>query len=317
MSKTGLPVSWYPAALSAQVGKAPLSLRMLDRDFVLFRGQSGTVGAIDRYCSHMGADLSLGRVVREKLQCPLHGWSYGQDGGCAYLDAEGPTGPCHHGALAVHEVGGIVFVWPGRQPDWPFPQLADLSNPRAARPRRERLPCPMEAICLNGFDIWHYGIVHRRSVRPDSQVHSAHPHHLSLTFTADVMPGKFYENMLIKAGFGELRVQLDYWGGNLIFVRNQSGGYLAMIALRPDGEGHCQLFLGVFVDQRETAIRSILQGALLSLFRRVAWNFLRSDIPAVSGMRPREGVLVPGKDDIAMEFWRWWNTLPRIAGEQA
>ena len=76
-------------------------------------------------------------------------------------------------------------------------------------------------------------------------------------------PDSSTTNVLIKAGFGELNVQLDYWGGNLIFVRNRSGGYLALIALRPDGDVHCRLYLGVFVEKRETVDRVLSQSALL------------------------------------------------------
>ena len=315
MAETGSPKSWYPAALSKQIGRAPFPLRAFARDYVLFRGESGAVSAIERYCAHMGADLSRGRVIDERLQCPLHGWTFGHDGGCTYLDRDGQRDGGQLGALAVCEVGGIVFVWPGASPEWPFPELTGLQSCRAARPRLEHLPCPMEAIGLNGFDIWHYGIVHRRKVRPDARVHSRQPHHLGLKFNADVLPGKPYDNLLIKAGYGELDVQLDYWGGNLIFVRNQSGGYLALIALAPDGGAHCQMYLGVFAEKRETITQAVLQQAMLEIFRWVAWNFLRSDMPAVSGMRPREGALVSGKDDIAKQFWHWWNALPRIAGD--
>lgn len=317
MAETGLPKSWYPVALSRQLAGAPLPLRIFGRDHVLFRGAAGAVSAIERYCGHMGADLTRGRIVGDRLRCPLHGWTYGRDGGCTYLEGGERQAAVRLGTLAVTESGGIVFVWPGPAPDWPFPAVLDLRSPRAARPRCERMPCPMEAIGLNGFDIWHYGIVHRRRVRPDAQVRSSHPQHLGLTFTADVLPGRFYDDLLIRAGFGELSVELDYWGGNLIFVRNRSGGYFALIALRPDGEGHCRIYLGVFAERRRGAGGAALQGGLLEVYRQVAWMFLRSDIPALGGMRPREGALVAGKDDIAKAFWRWWNGLPRIGGDPA
>ena len=312
MTETGYPESWYPVALSGQLSGGPMPLRIFGRDHVLFRGASGTVSAIERYCSHMGADLARGQIVGDRLRCPLHGWTYGRDGGCTYLDSGEHRDAGRLGTLAVIEIGDIVFVWPGAVPDWPFPALADLRSPRAARPRCEHLDCPLEAIGLNGFDIWHYGIVHRRKVRPDARVRSAHPHYLGLTFTTDVLPGRFYDNLLIRAGFGELSVELDYWGGNLIFVRNHSGGYLALIALRPDGNGQCRMYLGVFAEERQTLGGTALQGLALEVFRQVAWIFLRSDIPAVGGMRPREGALVAGKDDVAKAFWGWWNDLPRI-----
>ena len=315
MANVNLPKSWYPAALSKQVGKAPHAFEMFGAEYVLFRGQSGRVSAIERFCAHMGADLSRGRVVDDGLQCPLHGWTYDSDGGCAFLEAAKQSSKGRLDALATHETGGIVFAWPGKEPDWPFPDLPNLKSPRAARPRVETLPCPLVAIGLNGFDIWHYGIVHRRKVRPGAATSSTMPHHLGLNFTADVLPGKAYDNLLIKLGYGELSVRLDYWGGNLILVRNQSGGYLALIALRPHGESHCQIYLGVFAEERSTLAGRVILNLLLEVFREVAWRFLQSDVPMVTDMRPRDGVLVAGKDDIAAEFWRWWKSLPRLDGE--
>src|ERR1051325_10443965 len=54
---------WQPVALSEELQEngAPLAVKLLGEDLVLFRGDSGQVALLARRCSHRGADLSLGR----------------------------------------------------------------------------------------------------------------------------------------------------------------------------------------------------------------------------------------------------------------
>ena len=325
MPEIGAPCSWYPVALSAGVGAKPVPLRAFGADYVLFRTRAGEVAgqgeviALARYCLHMGADLARARVVDGGLRCNLHGWVYTRDGSCA--QAGSAAGAAGLKRLALHECGGVVHAWPGAEPAWPFPDLPGLPElpefqfPRAAKPGVAKFACPMHAIGLNGFDIWHYGNVHRRQVRTarDAPVVTSNAaHHLGLAFTADVEPVSVYDKLLIRLGYGTLRVQLDYYGGNLIFVRNLSGGYLALLSMAPDGEDRCTVYVIAFTGDKGAALAQPVRRVLRLLFREIALYFLRADEPFLTGMHPREGLLVEGKDDVARAFWRWWRALPRI-----
>ena len=54
------------------------------RSIVVFRGANKKVYALDAYCSHMGANLGHGGVVKNNcIQCPFHGWVFeGETGNC-------------------------------------------------------------------------------------------------------------------------------------------------------------------------------------------------------------------------------------------
>jgi nitrite reductase/ring-hydroxylating ferredoxin subunit len=306
MPDIGDPLSWYPVALSKGVSVTPLPVRVFGADYIVFRTASGEAAALSRYCLHMGADLALARVEDGTLRCKLHGWVYGRDGVCAQ------QGRARLKRLAVHEHAGVVFVWPGEHAGWPFPTLPGLATPRASAPRAVSFACPVHAIGLNGFDIWHYGNVHHRHVREQPQVWSDAPHHLALRFAAEVEPVSLYDKLLVRLGYSTLRVTLDYFGGNLIFVRNESGGYVALLAMAPAGEHHCRVYLGAFAEARSGVLDTALQALRLALVRRIALYFLKADEPFLSGMRPVEGLLVAGKDDVARAFWQWWRALPRM-----
>ena len=115
---------WQPAALAEELpqGGAPLPVRLLGEDLVLFRDDHGRPGLLGIHCSHRGADLSYGRVEDGGLRCIYHGWLYDIHGRC--LDQPGePGGGEHkgsirHTAYPCEERGGIILAYmgPGEAP---------------------------------------------------------------------------------------------------------------------------------------------------------------------------------------------------------
>lgn len=63
-----------------------LRARLLEEDIVLWRCR-GQALAWQDLCVHRGARLSLGRVERETLVCPYHGWTYNGEGRCVRIPA--------------------------------------------------------------------------------------------------------------------------------------------------------------------------------------------------------------------------------------
>ncbi len=110
---------WQPVALSEELepGGAPLPVRILGEDLVLFRDHRGRPGLLDVHCCHRGADLSYGRVEDGGLRCIYHGWLYDVDGNC--LDQPGePEGGRHRESLRqpaypCQERVGVVFAYLG------------------------------------------------------------------------------------------------------------------------------------------------------------------------------------------------------------
>ena len=115
---------WQPVALSEELppGGAPIPIKILGEDLVLFRDDKGRVGLLSLHCSHRGADLSYGRVEDGGLRCIYHGWLYDIQGNC--LDQPGePGGGEHrqsirHPAYPCEEMAGLIFTYmgPGKAP---------------------------------------------------------------------------------------------------------------------------------------------------------------------------------------------------------
>src|SRR5436309_9617852 len=90
---------WQPAGLSEElpVGGAPVPIRLLGEDLVLFRDDRGQPGLLGLHCSHRGADLSYGRLEDGGLRCIYHGWLYDVHGRCL----EQPGEPAGQAGLAA------------------------------------------------------------------------------------------------------------------------------------------------------------------------------------------------------------------------
>jgi phenylpropionate dioxygenase-like ring-hydroxylating dioxygenase large terminal subunit len=115
---------WQPVALSEELpcGGAPLAVKILGEDLVLFRDDKGRAGLLGIRCSHRGTDLSYGRVEDGGLRCLYHGWLYDIQGRCLEQPGE-PGGGEHrdsirHPAYPCEEAGGMIFTYmgPGKAP---------------------------------------------------------------------------------------------------------------------------------------------------------------------------------------------------------
>ena len=76
---------WYVAAMSEELADKPLGRILLNKPIVLFRGESGRIGALDDRCAHRLTPLSLGRIDGDMLECGYHGWTYDCAGQCVRL----------------------------------------------------------------------------------------------------------------------------------------------------------------------------------------------------------------------------------------
>ena len=122
---------WQPIARSGDVPEdgAPMPIRILSEELVLFRDEKGRVGLLGRKCAHRCADISYGRIEDGGLRCLYHGWLYDVTGKCLETPAE-PDGSrlkddVKMKAYPCHEISGLIFTYMGEGaapvfPDYEF-----------------------------------------------------------------------------------------------------------------------------------------------------------------------------------------------------
>ncbi len=164
LSVARLSPYWYVACTSKQLRDKPVASRVLGIPLVLFRTAAGPVALLDR-CPHRNVKLSPGKVVDDTLQCPYHGWRFGEGGRCVAVpglvgDAEsrGRDAPSY----PTRELHGHVWVWaePAVEPDHDPVSLA-APGPGFATVRAEMMfPGSVHAVAENALDVPHTAFLH-------------------------------------------------------------------------------------------------------------------------------------------------------------
>jgi phenylpropionate dioxygenase-like ring-hydroxylating dioxygenase large terminal subunit len=109
------PDYWYPVAWSREVKTgATRGVRFAGDPIVLYRGSSGRVFALEDRCAHRQVPLHMGMVEGDSLKCGYHGWTYNCAGKCIEIPYLGKQHlPNGVRGYPVHEVDGIIFIFPG------------------------------------------------------------------------------------------------------------------------------------------------------------------------------------------------------------
>jgi phthalate 4,5-dioxygenase oxygenase subunit len=115
---------------------APVPIRLMGEDFVLFPDADRKPVLIDRKCAHRCADLALARVENNGIRCPYHGWLFGRDGSVLEQpgEPERASQPKYKAkSYPLHIAGEAIwaFVGQGAPPVFPdFPALRGSSQHR-------------------------------------------------------------------------------------------------------------------------------------------------------------------------------------------
>lgn len=154
----------HPVAGAAQLGAAPLSVRVLSDDYVLWRDGIGAARAAPDRCPHRGTRLSLGCVRDGELECPYHGWRFAGDGRCVAIPAApGFASPASHGLALRPLTEAMGLLW--LQPEGDAAGLPPFDAETDQRLRKLNVgPYDVGAsaprIVENFLDMAHFGFVH-------------------------------------------------------------------------------------------------------------------------------------------------------------
>jgi vanillate O-demethylase monooxygenase subunit len=107
--------AWYVAATPDELADQPLRRQICGEAIAFYRGASGKLAAVEDFCPHRGAPLSLGCVAGENLVCGYHGLVMGPDGKTVAMPGQRVRGFTPIRSFAVHERYGFIWVWPGEK----------------------------------------------------------------------------------------------------------------------------------------------------------------------------------------------------------
>lgn len=113
--------AWYVACTPDEIATKPLGRKICNENMVFYRGHQQQVAAVEDFCPHRGAPLSLGFVRDGKLVCGYHGLVMDCDGKTAAMPCQRVQGFPAIRSFPVQERHGFIWVWPGE------PGLADTA----------------------------------------------------------------------------------------------------------------------------------------------------------------------------------------------
>jgi vanillate O-demethylase monooxygenase subunit len=160
--------AWYVACMPHEIDDKPLGRRICGESIVFYRGPDNRAAALEDFCPHRGAPLSLGRVVEGKLVCGYHGLEMGCDGRTVAMPGQRVRGFPPIRAFPAVERHGFIWVWPGdpSQADSAkihFLEWAD--NPEwAYGGGLYQIQCDYRLMIDNLMDLTHETYVHATSI---------------------------------------------------------------------------------------------------------------------------------------------------------
>ena len=160
--------TWYVACSASEVSDKPFGRRICNEPIVFFRDAQGVIQALEDFCPHRGAPLSLGRVVDGRLVCGYHGLEMGCEGKTIAMPGQRVGGFPPIKKYAVTERHGFIWVWPGdaQAADLTqMPQLEWADNPAwAYGGGMYHVACDYRLMVDNLMDLTHETYVHATSI---------------------------------------------------------------------------------------------------------------------------------------------------------
>lgn len=269
------PLGWYVVARSKSLRRGrSLTVTLASQQCLLFRTESGALGALDAHCPHMGAHLGHGSVKGERIECALHRWQIGVDGSVA-----GQGSLCKSArAWQVSERFGLVFVHLGTKVRAPVPEPDDADYTWITG-TPVTIETDWHSMVVNGFDMPHLHAVHHRQLVEPAQLVVHGRERMTLRYTSRVT-GRSLSDLIMKwLARDRIRVR-QHCHGPVVIVETDLGftKTVAVLGLLPQA-GSVRAF-GAF------GIRpGLLSAPRLMLTRFLFTAFLRRDFSVIAGMR--------------------------------
>ena len=310
-------MSWYPLCRSSELPAGRVIRReAFGLPLAVFRTAAGKAGVMQAQCIHMGADLARGRVIGERLQCPLHHWEFGARGGCQHIP--GVTAipdRARQESLICEEHYGLVFAFLGGEPLFKFPYFEQSDRRLYSHALAMDFNTPYQALAANSFDSQHFATVHHRTLLEPPALTSVSPYHLCVQFRARVDGGHFHDRFLRRIGVDVVELSAHCWGGNNILAYNARTGARILFTLLPVNAQCTRVFiLNVMAGRTAAALPRPLRSMALEAMHFLTIAFLTADIAVMRDLQFRLGVLLPEADRAFIEWVKYWKALPLAFG---
>lgn len=286
---------WFPVGLASEItGDTVQGVDMLGHRVIVYRDPAGRPVVQSAWCPHLGADLSIGRLVEGTVRCPYHHWRFDAGGHCVHI----PTGDrippgAHLFTYPSAEAWGLVWAFNGGHPTYALPRIPGIEERDLAIETRLRgvRQAPYWVSTSNGVDFQHLRTLHGLPTSAPATI-EVREHAIEYVVEA----AAYRQHGLVT--------------GTNVFAQH----------LRRGGMDMYMLFAGAPIDRRRTRSFFVIGvqradppaavAAKLAGLRAVVETLLGEDEPVLNSLRFRTGVLVASDRHLA-RYFKYVREFPR------
>lgn len=342
-----LPASWFVALASSALNKKPLEVTLFSKALVAWRDDQGWPVIMERYCSHMGADLAAGEIQAGCLECPFHGWRFDNSGQCTVApDIEYIPKTAFQPTYPVMERYGYIWVWYGSAtPLYPLPEFAAAERERTSYMSlrfKFKANTTARRVAENAYDNYHFIQVHgvqsssasftlfnpsNHILVKDSMVeHSPTDTTRSVTeLPADACMGGLIEAntkrfvgvlglvaQMLGLNVEKISIRAESWpGGHIVTVSlNDEPKFTSLVAVTPVAEMETVQQVLLLVKKTGSWWRNLAYYALFGLQTKGSGM---QDVPIWNRMKPDGGGAYTKNDRGVLEFRKFYEKWVEIA----
>jgi len=297
----GFHQSWYAVARSSEVGVGQVVGRdVLEGRVIVYRGESGRAHVMTAYCRHLGADLSLGKVINDDIRCAFHHWQYGGDGMCTRIPAaEKIPKAARLFRFPTTEKWGLIWLFNGAQPDFDVPEFPLFAESDLDIRIAEAFDLPVEPWVpfTNSMDFQHLRVLHGLKIDCDPDAIRVGDRKIE------------YEVTFEHPDFGVFDQHIRVTGTNTIALTGRLNGMdiLSMATGTPTPDGRTRGW-SVTATPRASGT-DVERDQRLQIGEAFFRRLIEEDTPIMSTIRFREGLLIDADRALA-RFFQYIKRFP-------
>jgi phenylpropionate dioxygenase-like ring-hydroxylating dioxygenase large terminal subunit len=167
---------WYAVLDSKEVKTSKLTgVQRMGEELVFWRTSEGEIVCMQDLCPHRGVALSTGKLIKDHLQCPFHGFEFAASGQCTLIPANGRNGPIPKAmrvaTYPAREQHGFIWIWWGEEqdnlPEIPFFDTIDQSFHYSTL--KDHWKTHYSRAIENQLDVLHLPFIHRSTIGRGNQ----------------------------------------------------------------------------------------------------------------------------------------------------
>jgi phenylpropionate dioxygenase-like ring-hydroxylating dioxygenase large terminal subunit len=277
-----LPEGWFWLLKSANVkkGKA-LPAKLVDKDFVVYRGEDDQIRIMDAYCPHMGAHLCDGFVEGNNIRCPFHYWKYNSSGECIEIPAQADVKNISKLKVYPHsEQYGLIWIWTG-----PLDKMEEVPIIPELQGKKTDFKlgstfiknCHPNVVMINAIDAQHFKSVHNLVVDLEMRPTILSPKCIQLSNTTKLPEKNMFLKWAAKFYKGALTYEMTYWWGHVgsVMIGPDFLHFYIIFALKPTNDGRTEGQTILVTEKRKWGF--ILNPIILFLTKIVGNYFAKGD----------------------------------------